>query len=344
MDYGYMLGYWKAGPPAGALDAVQEAERLGFDSVWTAEAYGSDAFTPLAWWGAQTSTIKLATGIAQLSARTPASTAMTAMTLDHLSGGRVILGLGVSGPQVVEGWYGQRFPKPLARTREYVAILRSVMAREALVEAPGPQLPLPRTGEGTTGLGKPLISTLHPLRPHIPIHLAAEGPRNTALAAEIADGWLPFLFSPDRDAEARALLAEGFAKRDAALPSAEAFEVSVPVPIVVDNDLEVAADRLRPMIALYVGGMGAKGANFHFDAVARLGFEAECLEIQEHYLAGRKADAIAAVPMRLIDEIALVGPAARIRDGLERWEESVVTRMLVQGDVRALRAIAQLRG
>ncbi|HET8867601.1 MAG TPA: LLM class F420-dependent oxidoreductase [Agrococcus sp.] len=344
MDYGYMLGYWKAGPPAGALEAVQEAERLGFDSVWTAEAYGSDAFTPLAWWGAATSTIGLATGIAQLSARTPASTAMTAMTLDHLSGGRVILGLGVSGPQVVEGWYGQPFPKPLARTREYVAILRSIMARQAPVSAPGPQLPLPRTGEGTTGLGKPLMSTLHPVREHIPIHLAAEGPKNTSLAAEIADGWLPFLFSPASDAEARALLAEGFAKRDAALPPADAFEVSVPVPIVVDESVEAAADRLRPMIALYVGGMGAKGANFHLDAVARLGFEAECLEIQEHYLAGRKAEAIAAVPMRLIDEIALVGPAERIRDGLARWEESVVTRILVQGDVEALRALARLRG
>ncbi len=339
-----MLGYWKAGPPAGAQEAVLEAERLGFDSIWTSEAYGSDAFTPLAWWGATTSSIKLATGIAQLSARTPASTAMTAMTLDHLSGGRVILGLGVSGPQVVEGWYGQPFPKPLARTREYVAILRSIMARQAPVTATGPQLPLPRTGEGTTGLGKPLVSTLHPVRPRIPIHLAAEGPRNTALAAEIADGWLPFLFSPAHDREARALLAEGFAKRDAALPDPGAFEVSVPVPVVVDADVEAAADRLRPMIALYVGGMGAKGANFHLDAVARLGFEAECAAIQEHYLAGRKAEAIAAVPMRLIDEIALVGPLDRIRDGLARWEESVVTRILVQGDVEALRAVARLRG
>lgn len=344
MDYGYMLGYWKAGAPAGALEAVQEAERVGFDSVWTAEAYGSDAFTPLAWWGSSTSTIKLATGIAQLSARTPAATAMAAMTLDHLSRGRVILGLGVSGPQVVEGWYGQAFPKPLARTREYIAILRSIMAREAPVSAPGPQLPLPRTGEGTTGLGKPLMSTLHPLRQHIPIHLAAEGPKNTSLAAEIADGWLPFLYSPANDAEARSLLAEGFAKRDASLPGVDAFEVSVPVPIVVDGDVEAAADRLRPMIALYVGGMGAKGANFHFDAVARLGFEAECLAIQEHYLAGRKSEAIAAVPTRLVDEIGLIGPAERIRDGLARWEESVVTRILVQGEIDAVRAVAQLRG
>lgn len=344
MDYGYMLGYWKAAPPAGALEAVQAAERLGFDSIWTSEAYGSDAFTPLAWWGAATSRIQLATGIAQLSARTAASTAMTAMTLDHLSGGRVILGLGVSGPQVVEGWYGQPFPKPLARTREYVAILRSIMAREAPVTAPGPQLPLPLTGEGTTGHGKPLISTLHPLRQHIPIHLAAEGPKNTSLAAEIADGWLPFLFSPAQDAASRALLEEGFAKRDAALPPADRFEVSVPVPIVVDADVEAAADRVRPMIALYVGGMGAKGANFHYDAVARLGFEAECAEIQELYLAGRKAEAIAAVPTRLVDEIALVGPIERVRDGLERWEESVVTRILVQGDLATLEAVARLRG
>lgn len=343
MEFGYSLGYWRQGPPPQALETILAAERLGFDSVWTAEAYGSDAFTPLAWWGASTSTIRLATGIAQLSARTPAATAMQAMTLDHLSGGRVILGIGASGPQVVEGWYGQPYPRPLARTREYVAILRSIMAREAPVTAPGPQLPLPLTGEGTTGLGKPLQSTLHPVRPHVPIHLAAEGPRNTALAAEIADGWLPFLLSPALDAEARANLAEGFARRDPGLPGPDAFEVSLPVPVVVDDDVERAADRVRPMIALYVGGMGAKGQNFHLDAVARLGYEAECDVIQERYLAGDKAGAIAAVPTRLVEEIGLVGPIAKVRDDLQRWESTVVTRMLVQGDVAALEAIAELR-
>ena len=206
---GYNTGYWSAGPPAGALEAIKEAERLGFDSVWTAEAYGSDAVTPLAWWGAHTERIKLGTAIMQMSARTPAATAMAAMSLDHLSGGRFILGLGASGPQVVEGWYGEPYPKPLARTREYVEIVRRIVARDAPVEFHGEHYDLPL--QGGTGLGKALKSTIHPLRPTIPIYLAAEGPKNVALAAEICDGWLPLFFSPSEDKFYRERLAEGFA-------------------------------------------------------------------------------------------------------------------------------------
>lgn len=344
MRFGYYLGYWRQGPPGGALEAVLEAERLGFDSVWTAEAYGSDALTPLAWYGSRTSTIGLGTGIAQLSARTPTALAMAAMTLDHLSGGRVILGLGASGPQVVEGWYGRPYPKPLARTREYIAVLRDTIRRSGPVTAPGPEYPLPLTGEGTTGLGKPLVSTLHPRRADLPIHLAAEGPKNIALAAEIADGWLPFLMSPRSSDGFARLLDEGFARRSPDLAPRERFEVSVPVPVVIADDVEAAADAVRPLFALYVGGMGAKGANFHYDAVARLGWEAECAVIQDHYLAGRKREAIAAVPTAMVEDLALVGPLEKVRDDLAAWEETVVTRMLVQGEPTDLRRIAELMG
>jgi F420-dependent oxidoreductase-like protein len=344
MRFGYNIGYWRQGPPAGALEAVQEAERLGFDSVWTSEAYGSDALTPLAWWGSQTERLKLGTAIMQMSARAATATAMAAITMDHLSDGRFILGLGASGPQVVEGWYGQPYPKPLARTREYIDIVRQVLERAAPVTSAGPFYPLPYPGADGTGLGKPLVSTVHPLRRELPIYLAAEGPKNVALSAEIADGWLPFLFSPRQNAEFAAQLAEGFARRaDERSPKSE-FEVAVTVPVVLNDDVEKAADAVRPMIALYVGGMGAKGANFHRDVVARLGYEAECDLIQELYLGGRKEEAIAAVPTRLVEEIALIGPAAKIRDELARWEESVVTTILVQGDVRTVRGVAELLG
>nr|WP_221420922.1 LLM class F420-dependent oxidoreductase [Conyzicola lurida] len=341
---GYATGYWGKGPPPGALEAILEAERLGFESVWTAEAYGSDAFTPLAWWGSQTATVRLGTGIAQMSARTPAATAMAAMTLDHLSGGRVILGLGVSGPQVVEGWYGQPYPKPLARTREYFAIVRDILARSGPVTAPGPHYPLPYTGVDATGLGKPLRSTVHPLRADLPIYLAAEGPKNVALAAEIADGWLPFLFSPKANADAAAQLEAGFRLRDPARSAREGFEVAVQIPVVPHADVEAAADVIRPLVALYVGGMGAREANFHRNVIDRLGYAAECDRIQELYLAGHTSEAIAAVPTRLVEEIALVGPPEKIRDDLAAWEESVVTTLLVQGDVHALRAVAELLG
>ena len=339
MRIGYATGYWKQGPPRGALKAIRTAERLGYESIWTAEAYGSDVFTPLAWWGAHTKHVKLGTGIAQLSARTPAATAMAALTLDHLSGGRVILGLGASGPQVSEGWYGQPYPKPLARTREYVSIVREILARDGVVTSDGPHYPLPYLAADSTGLGKPLRSTVHPLRANLPIYLAAEGPKNVALAAEIGDGWLPFLFSPKANDEFAGYLAEGFALRSPALSPASEFEVAVQLAVIPHPDVEAAADMVRPIIALYVGGMGAKGANFHRNVIDRLGYSDDCDRIQELYLAGRKAEAIAAVPTKLVEEIALIGPPEKIRDELQAWEESVVTTMLVQGPAFALRTI-----
>jgi F420-dependent oxidoreductase-like protein len=258
LKLGLNTGYWTAGPPAGAPEAIAAADELGFDSIWTAEAYGSDVLTPLAWWGSQTKHVQLGTAIMQMSARTPAAAAMAAMTMDHLSDGRFILGLGVSGPQVVEGWYGQAFGKPLAKTREYVAIVRDICAREGRVTAPGPVYPLPYP-DGT-GLGKPLKSTLHPVRPTIPIYLAAEGPKNIALTAEIADGWLALFYSPHHEDLYRPQLEEGFA-REGALHTLDDFEIAASVPIIVHDDIEQAADFLRPMYALYFGGMGAKGAN-----------------------------------------------------------------------------------
>ena len=346
MRLGYHTGYWSTGPPPGVSEAVQQAERLGFDSVWTAEAYGSDAFTPLAWWGAHTSTIRLGTAIAQLAARTPTATAMAALTLDHLCGGRFTLGLGVSGPQVVEGWYGQPYPRPLARTREYVAIVREVLAREAPVAFDGEFYTLPlRAG---TGLGKPLRSTVHPLRADLPIHLAAEGPKNIALAAEIADGWLPLFYSPRMDAGYRELLADGFARRGTSPGRGpgprEQFEVSATVPVVVADDVQQAADAVRPFIALYAGGMGAKGANFHRDVLVRLGYGDACDEIQAHFLAGRRAEAAAAVPLELVQDVALVGPPAKIRADLARWQQTAVTTIVVQGDANALAVVAAALG
>jgi F420-dependent oxidoreductase-like protein len=336
---GYHSGYWSSGPPAGAAEAVIAADQLGFDSVWTAEAYGSDALTPLAWWGAATKNIRLGTNIMQISARTPAATAMAALTLDHLSGGRFVLGLGASGPQVVEGWYGQPYPKPLARTREYVEIIRSVLARDKPVEYDGQFYRLPFAGGA--GLGKPLRSTVHPLRADIPIFLAAEGPKNVALSAEIGDGWLPLFFSPKADGFYRTALAEGFA-RPGARRGFDDFEVAAGVPVVVHDDVERAADFLRPMLALYVGGMGAKSANFHRDVFVRLGYEAECEKITDLYLAGHRKDAIAAVPTKLVEDVALIGPAAKIRDELAAWRETVITTLLVQADAASLRTIAEV--
>jgi len=336
---GYHVGYWSSGPPEGALEAILEAERLGFDSVWTAEAYGSDAFTPLAWWGASTSRITLGTNIVQMSARTPTATAMSAMTLDHLCGGRFVLGLGVSGPQVVEGWYGQPYPRPLARTREYVDVVRQVIARENPVRLDGEffQLPL----RGGAGLGKALKPTVHPLRERIPIHLAAEGPRNVALAAEICDGWLPLFFSPKSDGFYRAALEEGFARR-AEPVDRDTFEVPASVPVIVHDDVEEAAAFIKPTLALYIGGMGSKAANFHRDVFVRMGYEDVADTVTELYLAGRKDEAAAAVPTRLVEDTALIGPAAKIRDELAAWEETVVSTLLLRGDPATLRRVADV--
>ena len=339
LKLGLNLGYWAGGPPPGAAESVLEADRLGFDSVWTAEAYGSDALMPLAWWGAATEKLKLGTAIVQISARTPAATAMAAMTLDHLSGGRVILGLGVSGPQVVEGWYGQPFAKPLARMREYIGILRDIWAREAPVTNDGPHYPLPLP-DGT-GLGKPLKSSIRPLRTDIPIYLAAEGPKNIALAGELCDGWLALFYSPYHDDFYREALEEGLA-RPGARRTGDEFEVAATVPLIVTDDIESAADAMRPMYALYFGGMGAKAVNFHANVAIRMGYEAEVAEIQELYLSGKKDEAAAAVPTRLIEQLTLIGPADKIRHDLEAWRESIVTTLLVGGDPATLRQAAEL--
>jgi F420-dependent oxidoreductase-like protein len=336
---GLSLGYWAGGPPPGAAETVREADRLGFDSVWTAEAYGSDAITPLAWWGATTERIKLGTAIVQISARTPAATAMAAMTLDHLSGGRLLLGLGVSGPQVVEGWYGQSFAKPLARMREYIGILREIWARQGPVTSEGPHYPLPLP-DGT-GLGKPLKSSIHPLRSEIPIYLAAEGPKNIAMAAELCEGWLALFYSPHHDDMYREALSEGFS-RPGARHGRDDFEVAASVPLIITDDVESAADALRPMYALYFGGMGARSANFHANVPIRMGYEREVAKIQDLYLNGHKDDAAAAVPTKLIEELTLIGPAEKIRHDLDAWRESIVTTLLVAGDPATLRTAAEL--
>ncbi len=338
---GIQTGYWSRKPPVGIVEALQQAEAAGLDSVWTAEAYGSDAFTPLAWWGSHTSRLRLGTGIAQMAARTPTATAMQALTLDHLSGGRFVLGLGASGPQVVEGWYGQPYRRPLARTREYVDIVRQVIARERPVTFDGEfyHLPLPADTPGATGLGKALKPTVHPVRAEVPIVLAAQGPKNVALAAEIADGWMAGFYAPRTDAEHRELLAEGFARRADERSRPEDFEVAATVPVVVRDDVESAADVVRPHIALYAGGMGSKEANFHKASLDRLGYAEVTDEVQRLYLEGRKEDAARAVPTELVEEIALVGPAAKVRADLARWESTALTTLLVQGDAASAAAL-----
>jgi F420-dependent oxidoreductase-like protein len=336
---GVVLGYWGSRPDPDTLDLIREAERLGYDSMWTSEAYGSDALTPLAWYGAHTERLRLGTAVMQMSARAPAATAMAALTLDHLSAGRFVLGLGVSGPQVVEGWYGQPFAKPLARTREYVDIVRRILARAEPVRSDGPHYPLPFPGG--TGLGKPLRSTVHPLRTDVPIFIGAEGPKNVALAAEIADGWLALFYSPWEDHEQRAALAEGFA-RPGARCDAGHFEVAAVVSVVVGDDIERACDQLRPGLALYIGGMGARDQNFHFNVIARMGFEEAALKVQRLYLEGRRKDAAAAVPTRLVERLNLVGPAAKIREELTEWARSPVTMLLIRAERESLRLLPQL--
>jgi F420-dependent oxidoreductase-like protein len=339
LKLGLKPGYWAGGPPPGAAEAIAEAERLGVDSIWTAEAYGSDCLTPLAWWGASTTRLKLGTAIVQMSARQPAATAMAAMTMDHLSGGRFILGLGVSGPQVVEGWYGMPFAKPLARTREYIGILRDIWARQGPLASEGPFYPLPLPGG--TGLGKPLKSSIHPLREDIPIYLGAEGPKNVALCAELCDGWLAMLFSPTHQDANREALNEGFS-RPGARRKPDEFEVCATVPVIVSDDVDGAIDSLRPFYALYFGGMGAKGANFHANVPIRMGYEREVEQIQELYLSGHKDEAGAKIPRELIEELSLVGPPQKIRDDLAKWRESIVTTLLVSADAPTLRTIAEL--
>jgi F420-dependent oxidoreductase-like protein len=342
MKLGLTLGYWMAQPPADALEKMLEAERLGFDTVFTAEAWGSDAFTPLAWHGAQTSKIRLGTSIVQISARTPASVAMHTLTLDHLSGGRVVLGLGVSGPQVVEGWYGQPFGKPLARTREYVNIVRQVLAREGPVTSDGPHYSLPYDGPGALGLGKPLKPIVHPLRADVPILLGAEGPKNVAMTAEIADGWLPIYYSPKVASMYNEWLGEGFA-RAGARTTRENFEIATNCTVVVTDDIDGTLEVMKPMLGFYIGGMGAKDMNFHKQVFARMGYEAEADEIQDLFFAGERDKAIAAVPAQMAADISLVGPAAKIRDDLAMWEEAGVTMLVIGArDVAEMRQVAEV--
>lgn len=326
--------------PEGVPELLAEVERLGFDSVWAAESWGSDCLTPLAWWGSRTTKLRLGTNLMQISARTPTAAAMAAITMDHLSGGRFVLGLGVSGPQVVEGWYGQPFPKPLARTREYVSIIRKVLARQERVTNDGPHYPLPYPGG--LGLGKPLNVMTHPLRADLPIFLGAEGPKNVALAAEIADGWFPIFYSPRHEHVYESALREGWS-RPGARRGPEDFEILPTVTVLIHDDVEAAADALRPMVALYVGGMGAKEMNFHYDVFCRLGYEAEASKIQALYLEGHRTDAIAAVPTKMVEEIALIGPLAKIREEIELWKRSRVTTMILgTRDVGVLRTMAEL--
>ncbi len=326
MKLGLTLGYWGAQPPSDALDKVLEAERLGYDIVFTAESWGSDAFTPLAWYGSRTSRIRLGTSIVQISARTPTACAMSALTIDHLSGGRMVLGLGVSGPQVVEGWYGQPFGKPLARTREYISIIRSVLAREAPVTSDGPHYPMPYRGPNSLGLGKPLKPITHPLRADLPIWMGAEGPKNVALAAEVADGWLPIYYSPRMGAMYKGWLAEGFARR--ATP-VQHFEVATNGQVVVTNDIDATVNAMKPMLGFYIGGMGARDMNFHKDVFGRMGYEKEVQEVQDLFFEGKRDAAIAAVPDSLVTDISLIGPVEKIRDDLAMWEEAGVTMLVV---------------
>jgi F420-dependent oxidoreductase-like protein len=329
---GLYLGYAPPGTnPTELIALAREAERLGYDSAWAAEAWGTDAVTVLSWLAATTTKIKVGSAILQMPARTPASTAMTAATLDLMSGGRFLLGLGTSGPQVVEGWHGEPWGKPLAKTREYVELVRAALRRETL-EHHGEHFQVPYTGPGATGLGKPLKLMLRPLRADIPIYLASLRPKSVELAAEIADGWLPIFFSPER---ARETFPVPFARNG--------LDIAACVPALLSDDVESARDALKPYYALYVGGMGARGSNFYNDLVRSYGFEAEADEIQTLYLDGRQRDAAAAVPDALVDEMALVGPRERIADRLAAWRESGATTLLVSArDPATVQTIAEL--
>ncbi|HEX2017220.1 MAG TPA: LLM class F420-dependent oxidoreductase [Solirubrobacteraceae bacterium] len=342
MKLGVHIGYWGLGLTSeDQLAIVQEAERLGYDSVWTAEAYGSDSATILAWLAGQTSKIRLASGIFQMPARSAAMTAMTAATIDQISNGRMMLGIGSSGPQVAEGWHGQRFAGQLQRTREYVAVVRKALARERL-EFKGETLELPLPD----GPGKALKLTISPVQERIPIYLAAIGPKNTALAGEIADGWLPTLFSPEHVSEFRPLLQEGAERSGNSL---EDFDIAPTVNVFITDDLDAARDQTRPFIALYVGGMGSRKQNFYNNLAQRYGYEDAAREIQDLYLEGKRDEAMAAIPVELIDAVSLVGPADRVRERLAVYREAGVGTLGVtplafdrEGRLEQLRLLAEL--
>jgi F420-dependent oxidoreductase-like protein len=340
MRLGLMTGYSGAKITL-PLEMIQLADRLGYFAVWTAEAYGSDAVAPLAWIGALTQRIHLGTAIMQMPARTPAATAMTAMTLDQLSGGRMLLGLGLSGPQVVEGWHGVAYGKPLAKTREYIAIVRKILARREPLVHEGEHYRIPYGGEDATGLGKPLKSILHG-RADLPIYLAAIGPKNVELAAEIADGWLPIFFAPEHYTAAYAPAIEaGLAK--GGNKSLAAFDIAPSVPVALGDDVDACRASIKPFLALYVGGMGAKGKNFYYDLACRYGFDAAADHVQELYLQGQKEAAARAIPDELVDAVALCGPKERIAERLQLWRSSPVTTLnITTFSSEAVRVMAEL--
>ncbi|MCM2388732.1 LLM class F420-dependent oxidoreductase [Streptomyces albipurpureus] len=334
MRLGLALGHWGRGPTPGHLDLAREAERLGYDSVWTAEAWGSDAFTPLTWIAAHTSRIRLGTAIAQMAARTPTATAMHALTLDHLSGGRMMLGLGLSGPQVVEGWYGRPFPaSPLTATREYVEVIRQVLRREAPVEVDGRYHCHPHRGEDGTGLGKPLKSITHPLRATLPVLLGAEGPKNIAQTSRIADGWLPLYWSPLRTDMHKDSLAE---VRDG-------FMIAPMARVQVCDDVSEGLLPVKATLGFHIGGTGPSARNFHADLMARMGYESEARQIQRLFAQGRRQEAVLAVPDAFADEVSLVGPRERIAERLELWRSGPVTDLLLTSpDLHTMRVLAEL--
>ena len=339
MRLGLNLGYWSSGPSDNVAIA-RDAERLGYHSLWTAEAYGSDAVTTLVWLAAKTERINVGTAIMQMPARTPAMAAMTGATIDLLTGGRFLMGLGASGPQVVEGWHGVVYGKLLTRTREYVDIVRMILKRDRAVEYHGEYYDIPV--HGGTGLGKPLKLIVHPLRSDIPIYLAAIGPKNVALAAEIADGWLPVFFSPERASVFRSSLEEGFARRKDGRSPAD-FDIAPTVSVVVGDDVDACRNQVKPQLALYIGGMGARGKNFYNDLACRYGYEEAAGRIQDLYLSGKKNEAIASVPDALVDEVALCGPRERIRDRLGAWKEAGVTTLICGAHTPdAVRAMAEV--
>ena len=340
MQLGILAGYSGA-QAALDMEMIQEAERLGYHAVWTSEAWGSDAVVPLAWIGAQTKNIKLGTAIMQIPARTPANAAMTVMTLDQLSGGRALLGLGVSGPQVVEGWHGVPFGKPLRKTREYVSIVRTILAREERLEFDGEYYQVPYKGPDATGLGKPLKSIIHG-RKDTPIYIAAIGPKNVELTAEIADGILPIFFSPERFSIYDEAMQKGFAKAGDG-KNYHTFDVSPSVTVVIGDDVDACRAQIKPALALYMGGMGSKGKNFYNALARRYGYEEAADTLQELFLSGRREEAAAAVPDALVDEVALCGPRGRIAERLTLWTSSPVRTMNISGGtIETVRTMAEL--
>jgi F420-dependent oxidoreductase-like protein len=342
MKLGLMLGY--SGPKLRIpLERVKLAERLGFDSVFTAEAYGSDAITPLGWLAAHTEKIRLGTAVIQLAGRTPAMAAMQAGTLEALAPGRVICGIGVSGPQIVEGWYGQPWGKPYYRIRDYVQIMKKVFAREEPVQHEGREIALPFTGPGAMGIGKPLRSILH-MNPDIPVWLGTGTDTNVRLTAEVADGWLPLNFVPGTLDEYRPVIEEGF-RRAGGGKSWKDFEIQAMTSVVVTDDVKTALQAPKPGVALYVGGMGHRNKNFHNDMMVRRGFGDAAARIQELFLSGRKAEAAEAVPDEYIDEGALLGPPDRIRERFKAWEASGISGLtLGTGQDEAIELMAEIAG